>query len=318
MDISDRVHEVGQELAAAPTDQNLTERLNGLLPQLLGDDFKATTGRIVDLDGKLSATFASIVHRPRAVGSEDEALAADEVAAVFDGMAELTLDRLRDAYARIAEVKSLRKTPVGKEQAQAKTNTTLGLILAARSAVPLETIEAEMASLNLVYASNLWPDMVAIADSAAINYAVQFPGESLTGDYLPPAENATQGGAPAIYVVTVIRPTGTHTFNHMLSFLCAHLGLFGPDANLPDRDAIAAGVTRGAVTYTGYHRPARGESRPSFNLPGTRAALPRSQAAAADHHGHPQREPRHQYGCRSDHRRERRRTDIRRTAAHQL
>lgn len=69
---------------------------------------------------------------------------------------------------------------------------TLGIILAQRSDLPIETLAEELDRLNLNTATpgRERPDMLVLASTATINYAVQSPGESVTGDFLPPAQGA--------------------------------------------------------------------------------------------------------------------------------
>lgn len=47
--------------------------------------------------------------------------------------------------------------------------------------------------------------MIVVLSKGIINYAVQFPGEGLSGDFLPPAEGALDQYSPPLYVVMVIR-----------------------------------------------------------------------------------------------------------------
>ena len=56
---------------------------------------------------------------------------------------------------------------------------------------------------------------MVVASTGAVHYAVQFPGESLSGDFLPPAEGALAAFTPPMYIVIVMRPTGAYTFNKM-------------------------------------------------------------------------------------------------------
>lgn len=261
MNISKKVHTAGRLIAAA-TDEDIANVLNRALAAFLGDQFKSMPASIIYADKMQTAVFASVICRSDKgiVAGEPPAVPADDTAAIIDACAELTLDGFRESYVRIADAKALKKTPVG--EGQTRTNVTLGIIMAARSDVPLESIMDELALLNAKTPGSQWPDMIVVADTAVINYAVQFPGESLSGDFLPPAENAMQNGTPAFYVVTVMRPTRDYAFNKMLAFLCAHLGIFMPGATLPEWNAILDGVTKHAVTHSGYQYNLKGEIAP--------------------------------------------------------
>jgi hypothetical protein len=95
-----------------------------------------------------------------------------------------------------------------------------------------------------------------------INYGVQFPGESISGDFLPPAEGALSNYTPSIYVIIVIRPTGTFAFNKALAFLLAHLGIFSPEAKLPAWGEILEGVPKNVMTLTGFQYNLKGDLVP--------------------------------------------------------
>jgi hypothetical protein len=233
MSISNDAFESGKEIAVA--DPAVIEAtVNNALNRFLGDDFRSVPGSLIDGTGRRSERFACIVCR---TGRHDnlEALhpiSADLVAAVLDVSEQLTLENLRASYRRVANAKSLRKTAVPR--GETRSNITLGIIVAARATISLETIGEELERLNSGVPSSQWPDMVVVTTIGVINYAVQFPGESVSGDFLPPAEGALTNYVPAIYIVPVMRPTGAHAFNKLLAFLIAHLGIFAPDVQFPD------------------------------------------------------------------------------------
>lgn len=264
MGISDDAYIAGKGVASA-TSATIAEAVNRALNQFLGDHFRADTGHAVDHSGKRSEDFACVVHTVQE-NLAPSSFPADTVAALIDCCEDLTIDELRSRYRRVAEAKMLAKTPVPK--GETRTNVTLGVILAARAPVPLEAIAEELDCLNAQTPGNCRPDMIVIASTGAINYAVQFPSESITGDFLPPAEGALANYTPAFYVVMVMRPTGDYAFNKMLAFLLGHLGIFAPAAapGLPDWNLVLDGVTRTAVTVTGYQ----------YNLQGELVPVPRS------------------------------------------
>jgi hypothetical protein len=258
MTISDDVLAAGQQVAAAPAP--IGDALNAALNRFIGNRFTAGRGHIVDLAGATSDQFASAVHtNPEA--EEPIAAPSDSVAAVIDVHDDLTLENLRQSYGRIANAKSLTKTPV--PQGETRTNITLGVVWAAQTALPLEVITDEIALLNQQTPGTRWPDMIVIG-TTIINYAVQFPSEPLSGDYLPPAEGATATSAPAVYVVAVMRPTSAFTFNKMLGYMLAHLGIFSPGdvAARPNFSEMLEGVPSTAVTLYGYQYNLRGDLVP--------------------------------------------------------
>jgi hypothetical protein len=264
MSISEDALQLGKGLTDAGG-ASLSGLLNDALGHFIGNNYKAVPGYLIDLDGKKSESFASVVHETTesAEPADPSAITADAAAAVIEVCDELDLESFRAAYGHIAEAKTLKKSPVPKDQT--KTNITLGILLAARSAAPLETIAEELDRLNSKTPGSQWPDMIAVASTGVINYAIQFPGESLSGDFLPPAEGALTNFVPSMYVVIVMRPTGTYAFNKMLAFLLAHLGIFSPAAKLPPWVQILEGVPQSVVTLTGFQ----------YNLKGNLVPVPR-------------------------------------------
>ncbi len=266
MGIAQDVHEAGKQVAVS-TELSLPSVLNDILGCFLGWPFKATPGYVIGHDGKRTAIFASVIHTPpiNSASSAHEGIPADTVGAVIDAGYSLDLDWFRSSYRRIAEAKSLRKSPAPQLDAIPTSTITLGLIFALRSALPLEDIAEELDRLNTQTPSRQWPDMVVVASTGVINYVAQFPGEPISGDLLPPAEGAVTNSTPPMYVVIVMRPTGPYTFNKMMSFLIAHLSIFSPGAGLPGWAQILEGVSKLAVVITGYQ----------YNLSGDLVPVPR-------------------------------------------
>jgi hypothetical protein len=262
MSISEDALQVGKSRAIAGQ-ADLSGILNEALSRFVSDAYKNTPGYLIDLDGRKSAHFASVIHRPMASADLTNpcAVPADATAAVIDVYDELDLERFRAAYDRIADAKTLRKTSVPKHETN-KTNVTLGVVFAARCAVPLDTVAEELNGLNSHRPGRQWPDMIVVASTGVINYGIQFPGESISGDFLPPAEGAFKNFVPSIYVLIAMRPTGTHSFNKMLAFLLAHLSTFSPVAKHPPWLPILEGVPVNVVTLAGFQYNLSGEIVP--------------------------------------------------------
>lgn len=262
MTISEDVHAAGKQIFSAGPEA-IGNALNAALNRFVGNRFGASRGHIVDQHGATSDHFTSVIHANLTAG-EPIAFPSDTVAAVIDVQFDLTLNSLRESYGRVAVAKSLAKTPVSK--GEMRTNITLGVVWAVRTEIPIETIADEVARLNGEIPSTRWPDMIVVGASI-INYAVQFPGESLSGDYLPPAEGAMKTSAPAVYVMAVMRPTGAFTFNKLFAYLLGHLAFFSP-ADITARPNFAdvlEGVPTTAVTLFGYQ----------YNLQGDLVPVPR-------------------------------------------
>jgi hypothetical protein len=209
MSISQEVQEAGREVAAA-SGAVVADMLNSRIGRFLGWPYKMTSGSVADRDGNKTEAFASIVYAARdgSAVPDPGAIAADTVAAVIDVSESLELESFRAAYARIAQAKRLKKSPGPRLEGTPSTTITLGIILAQHSFLALENFAEELERLNAQTPSREWPDMIVVASTGAMHYAAQFPGESLSGDYLPPEEGALAKYTPAMYVVLVVRPTG--------------------------------------------------------------------------------------------------------------
>jgi hypothetical protein len=266
MGLPQEVCEAGQEVAAA-TGADLSDILNGALGRFLGWPLRVTSGCVVDREGIKTETFASVIYAApegSAVQNPD-AIPSDAVGAIIDACETMDLEKFRAAYRRIAQAKRLKKTAAPHLNGIPITTVTLGIIFAQRLALPLEHFVEELERLNTQTPSREWPDMVVVALTGVINYAVQFPGESVSGDFLPPAEGAPANYTPPMYVIIVMRPTGAYTFNKMIAFLIGHLAIFSPGAKLPNWSHILEGVPRVAVTSSGYQ----------YNLSGDLLPVPR-------------------------------------------
>lgn len=267
MAIAQEAFETGRQVAAVSAG-TLSAALRAGFERYVGWPYKVASASIVDTDGAVSDTFAAVVYaaKEKSPAAAPAQIPADSAAVVVDATDSLTIDNFRAAYARVARAKRLKKSPAPKLDTPT-TTVTLGVIYAQRSDLPLEVFAEELERLNAATSSKKWPDMIVVASMGAIQYAAQFPGESLSGDYLPPAEGALNQYIPAVYVVIVLRPTGTFTFNKMMSFVVAHLGIFSPGAKLSNFTQFLDGVPKTAVVMSGYQ----------YDLKGNLNSVPRNQ-----------------------------------------
>jgi hypothetical protein len=264
LDLTAQISRAGQQIVAAPAG-GVAEELNRQLNQVLRWPFQAASGTAFDREGRTTARFGSIIFT-RVQGAEvpEEQpvnVAADTLACVIDAMHTLDLEGLRQAYARIVQAKTLKKSPAAGDVIH--TTITLGVIFAVEAAVPFEQLADELDRLNRQTPDANWPDTVVIAARGLISYSVQFAGEpTVSGLWMPPAEGALATYVPATYVVMVIRPSGAYTFNQMLHIVLAHLGIFSPGANLPSFLEITKGVPNFVLTQSGYQYNLAGQLRP--------------------------------------------------------
>ena len=266
MALHQEIYDAGQEMArnrvASPS-----ELLGNVLGRFLGKPFEAMPGIVVDSEGNSTDAFACVVcAKSEDIGPFDtDGIPADATAAVIDACEAMDLESFRNSYRRVAAMKKLKKTAVPPSEETTRTTATMGIIFSLRSSVPLDDLAEEVSRLNSETPSREWPDMVAVLATGVINYAAQFPGESLSGDFLPPALGALIPYPPPMYILIVVRPTVDYTLNKVLSFLIAHLSIFRPDAELPDWAQILEGVPQNALTKSGFQ----------YNLAGNLLPVPR-------------------------------------------
>lgn len=246
MAFADNVHAAGT-LVREAGEPMLGEALAGFIGRFVAPAFNVVSASIEDEDGARTELFAAVVHSGEI---RDGVVRADDAAVALHAVATLDLAGLREGYAALVRAKQLRKSPV--PSGEQRTNRTLTILLAQRSELPMETLAEEVERLNAETPDPAWPDVVAVADTGTIQYAVQFPGEGLSGDFLPPAEGALQNLVPPMYVVLVLRPSQERTLNRVLAFLVAHLWIFAPRAELLRWDGILEDVSKAAVVVIGY------------------------------------------------------------------
>ena len=257
MPLPDRVLEAGRAVLAADRD-SFARTLGGFVSAFVGRPYVAGSAVLEGAGGRQSAPFACVVFTA-GEGASGVPVPIPRAAAVIDGCDVLSLEELREAYARIAGAKRLRQAGPPSDAA-GRRSELLGVILASRSPLNLEAIAEEMQRLNAGMPATLWPDMVAVADTGVVQYSAQFPGENVTGDFFLPGERLSY--AAPMYIVMMMKPSGAHTLNRMLSFVVGHLALFAPGADVPKFPDIVEGMANTGVTLTGYQCNLAGEMAP--------------------------------------------------------
>jgi len=264
--ISQLVYDAGQKLPASTG--RLGDALNQALNEFLAWPFRATRGFLEDTEGQKTDIFDSLIYtvsqsQPTPGPSTFN---ADNVACVINVDESLDVEKLGVAYERIASAKRLKKTRASMIPGVPFTTITLGIIFAREATVPLDFLAEEIDRLNRKHPDREWTDMVVVLSKGIINYGVQFPGEhNISGDFLPPAEGATEGYSAPMFVIILVKPTGRFTFNKMCSFIMAHLMIFSPGANLPNWNQILEGAPKEGIVLTGYQ----------YNLSGKLMPVPR-------------------------------------------
>src|SRR5260370_26369369 len=107
-----------------------------------------------------------------------------------------------------------------------------------------------MIELNKSVPSSEWPDMVVILTQGTINYAVQFEGQPIGGDFVLP--NSDHFPVSSMYVHIFLRSLGLFSFNRMCGLLFMQLNIFTPGTNLPEMKVVLEGVSRLGMTLFAY------------------------------------------------------------------
>jgi hypothetical protein len=236
-------------------EQVLREFLNKHLPQR----FRAATGILIDTNNELSKQTDVIIYDALSspvyrFSEEAMILPVDTAASVIEVKSRLTSDELRDAYKKIASVKTLRKRPSSEMDREAtgsklKMASTLGVIFAFTSDISIETVAERMSELNQKFESQAWPDMVVLLDIGTLNYAIQSPGGEMSGDLMPREDMFPI--AP-FYVNLVLRKDGEFSLNRFFITLLSHLQFFPHRPSVPPFDIALAGTAKEGIGICAY------------------------------------------------------------------
>jgi hypothetical protein len=86
--------------------------------------------------------------------------------------------------------------------------------------------------------------------TGTINYAAQFEGDLISGDFLLP--NNTDFPVMAMYVHVFARSLGLFSLNKMCGFVFMHLQVFSPGTRLPDIQTTMKGISPPGITLGAY------------------------------------------------------------------
>ena len=231
-----------------------SEALKKVLADYFGWPYQIRSGSARDNDGLTAGVFPVMVYsatekEPR---PEPITISADSLACVVEIVDKLDLGGLQRAYETIAIAKGLKKTTVAPSP---YLNTTFGVILAFESDLPIETIGSHIDELNRKHDSYLWPDAVVVLGAGILNYAGQFPGEPLLGDFLLPGKDIEWGAA--MYIHLFAHPAD-RALNRLCSLLFMPAALFSPGIKLPEREAILEGVPQFGMSIAAYQSKVKG------------------------------------------------------------
>lgn len=226
----------------------IQEGINRLLQPYIGP-FKAETASIITLDGHKTKNYSTVIHN---YNCEKLLLVPiDSVAVVIDAYEDLTIEILQQAYQRIEQIKSVKKTDRAGPPSGDVAMTT-SMIVARNSNLTLEQISTKINQLNDSVPSHRWPDAVVVLNKGIVNYTAHVPGRDSTGDFFLPSESTSQKSpVPSIHVQKTIRPGNEQTFNKLASLVVCRLAIYQPEISFPNyNDFIPNFPSFGVVTQT--------------------------------------------------------------------
>lgn len=262
-DLAERITAGAARILEQTTESSLSisVALNSFLAGLLPWPYSVGSISIREMASSKDSVFGSAVYTRAAGESSDEntpLVAARNVACVLHTAQDLTLEELKRGYARIGAVKSLR-SPAVVVGDYPLSDTPLGVIFSVTSANSLEVVADGMMELNRTLPSAGWPDMVVILEKGTLNYALQFEGDKIKGDFLLP--NTDRVPIMPMYVHLFARGLGLGSLNRLCYFLFMHLQLFSPGVKLPNDEAVK-GIPQLGINLTGYQFSLKGELVP--------------------------------------------------------
>jgi hypothetical protein len=259
--LSDSLQEVGLNIAAA-TEHDFAPLLNAALGSVF-TAFYVGRGTMLAADGQRSAHFESLIalEQPQADGT----IPADAVACVIYARQTLDAAALAEGQQRIAQMRTLPKTP---RPTQAQSNITLGMIVAARADRDIKGVAKELRALNEAGPDERRTDMVTLLTEGTVEYAMALLGAKSVGGFLPPAFPLTVI-MPGSVLLTVTS-TRTHAYNKLCFYIGGHLRFFAPSAQHSNLRTALEGVPPESEIIAKYQ----------FNLAGkmVQATAPQSNA----------------------------------------
>ena len=237
-------------LAQSDTPAEIAAGIARLLNKFITWPYVVGPVSIHELGHAGSRDFPAVIYTTSSESPADTGLiSSNRVACVFHVVHTLTTEELKEGYRRIGAVKRLRQ--FSPKPAGPLNDVPLGVIFCIDSASPLETIAQDVIELNKRIPSTEWPDMIVVLQRGTVNYAVQFEGDKIGGDFLLP--NRTDVPVFPLYVHVFARALGLHSLNRLFGFLFLHLQTFSPGVKLPNREAVQdismLGMTLGAYQF---------------------------------------------------------------------
>lgn len=253
------------------TEEKVRGFLNGHLPKR----FHATKGFVIDADNQMSNHQDVIIYDEQSspvykYDGANQIVSADAVAAIMEVKAVLNKSQLEEAFAKIEEVKRLRKRPISDMDQNATASTltttgTLGIILGFGSDISLEKLAQHCVELNEKYETAHRPDIIVVLDVGVINYTAQFVGAR---NMLDLAVSDDEFVIPPCYVHLVFREDGAFSLNRLFTHLLSHLALYPRRPSIPPFSVLLEGTssivhTLGVYQFNTERRLVQYEAQPA-------------------------------------------------------
>jgi hypothetical protein len=258
--VSDRLKVARASLLAA-SGEGIAEALNAAIRQFLPVPFVVGSKDLADHEGTRVPALACTIYLPStAVGAAESGdIPADSVAVAIEVRETMDLESLRAAYAKVAAAKALKIRPLRADSTD--PGVIMGLVFALRAAAPMEDFAAALEALNATTPSEQWPDAIVFAATGVINYAVQFPGERVSGNWLLAKSEYASGTTPPFYIPMVICPTGPHALEKMMLLIYGRVRT-STSTVMPEWDTIQAAIPPNVIIWSGYQYNLKGELKP--------------------------------------------------------
>jgi len=248
--LTETIHGLGNTLLERSRDGSvdLAEELRLILAPFLSSDFSIDSIGVRDDAGTILIEKALLIHTGDEAAKATGFLRPQTVAGVLYVAQTLQEDSLRAAFDLIGKVKALPNSD--ENSVEGWHHVPVGMIVSRDCVGSLEGLSDMIARMNASIPSTRWADAVAVLSRGTINYAVQFEGGKIGGNFVLP--NKTGAMQFAMYVHVMVSSLGAYTFNRMYGILFMHLGSFHRRTALPTLDAVTEGVAQIAVNVRAY------------------------------------------------------------------
>jgi hypothetical protein len=250
--LTETIHELGNALLGRCRDagDDLAQQLRASLEPLLSPDFHIGFVGVRGEAGEVLMERALLIYTTSSAEPQasTQYVAPETVAGALYVAQTLNEESLAEGYRLIGKVKALPGHDT--DSVEGWHHVPVGMIVACDCDRPLEQLVDDISAVNAKVPSTRWADAVSVLSRGMINYAVQFEGGKIGGDFILP--NKAGAMQFAMYVHVMVSSPGTYAFNRTCGFLFMYLGCFSRKTSLPTNQMVTEGVPRIAVNVRAY------------------------------------------------------------------